>query len=289
MILRMPRKQHLLIAALSLGAGCSGDPDYGTRPADEWARKLQSDTVLERLAAANAFAHAPPHTYPVVRSLLAAGNDRDSTVRGAVLMALQRLKADAAPALRKALRDTSVSVRRRATATLGSLTESSKKSVDPLVERLGDADDSVRVLAVRALGQLGPTAYGARDTLKTLAGQSGPLRPAALAALPRVDTETHTFISLYDAAAQDTSEAVRIAAVGTLFAAARTPEHDVFPILERALADPSDKVRIIALNGLRFMGDRAKPALAKILALKKAPNPSVRAAADSAALVVGGR
>ena len=274
---------------MSLAAACAGDPEYGTLPAEEWARKLRSDTVLERVAAANAFAHAPPHTNSVVRSLLAAAADRDSTVRGAVLMALQRLKADAAPALRKALRDTSVAIRRRAVSTLGNLTDGSEKSVGPLVDRLRDADDSVRILAVVALGQLGPTAYEARETLKRLATDAGPLRPAALAALPRVDTESHTFISLYAAAAQDTSEAVRVAGVSNALVAARSPDHDALPILAQALSDRSDSVRIVALNGLRFMRDRALPALPKILELKKAQNPAVRAAADSAAFAIGGK
>lgn len=120
--------------------------------------------------------------------------------------ALGQLHEDATPALIRSLGDTSAKVRRRAAEAIGKMRRASDKAVRPLIERTTDPDDSVKMLAVAALGGMGSTAYEARDTVKKLAERPGPMRAAALAALPEIDTEADTFIGLFEAAMLDPSE-----------------------------------------------------------------------------------
>ena len=219
-------------------AGCTGDKGYDSRSAKEWAARL--DTAADpqhRIEAANAFLRSPPHTYENVHALLtAAAMDEEGIVRTMARAALAHLKEDATPAL---------------------------------VRALSDANDSIRVRAMSALGSIGIYAYGARDTVKALAAKPGPLRAAALEALPNVDTETHSFVTLYREAMTDTSERVRLAAVRNFWAGARTLEHDVVSALVAGLTDPSDSVRIASVEVLTRMGPPAKGALPALAQLQR--------------------
>lgn len=217
------------VLAISVAA-CSRDSGYDGRSAREWA--VQLDTASDpqkRIEAANAFLRSPPQTYETIHALLtAAATDEEGIVRTMARAALQHLREDATPAL---------------------------------VRALGDRNDSVRVRAMFALGGIGAYAYSARDTVKKLAETAGPVRAAALEALPNVDPETHSFVPTYSAALKDTSERVRLAAVRNLWAGARTLEHNIIPLLAGAVADPSDSVRLAAMQVLRQMGPPAAAAL----------------------------
>ena len=259
----------LVLAALAVG--CARDEGYGSRSAEEWAARLDTASDPQhRIEAANAFLRSPPRTYANVHALLtAAATDEEGIVRSMSRAALQHLQENATSALIRSLDDTSALVRRRAAEAIGRMPRASPKAVGPLVEHLSDPDDSVRVLSMLALGGMGGFAYDARDTVKALATHPGPLRPAALEALPSVDPETHTFIELYRAAASDTSEKVRLSAIRNLWAGARSREHDFVAILSAALADPSDSVRMASLEMLQQMGPSARAALPALSQLEK--------------------
>ena len=239
-------------------AGCTGDKGYDSRSAKEWAARL--DTAADpqhRIEAANAFLRSPPHTYESVHALLtAAAMDEEGIVRTMARAALGHLEEDATPAL---------------------------------VRALGDANDSIRVRAMFALGGIGIYAYSARDTVKALAAKPGPLRAAALEALPNVDTEAHSFVQVYREAMTDTSERVRLAAIRNLWAGARTLEHDVVPILVAALEDRSDSVRIASIEMLTRMGPPAKGALPALAQLQKErPTGDIAALVRSAIVAIRG-
>ena len=275
-------------AGVILVAGCSRDEGYNGRSAREIATMLASADSNERIWAADAFRHSPPSADANVRALLLAANDSVQSVRERARQAIGQLHSNASDALVEALTDTSVVVRRRAAEFIGQTRDESRDAVRPLVRRLSDSDDSVRTLALLALGALGPLAYEARDTIRSLAETPGPQRAAALIALPRVDSETHSFISLYTSAFADTSAIVRTTVIRHVLAGAREPHHDVLDLLGRALGDESDSVRIAALEMLRFLGPRAESALAGVQALRQTGSARVRAAADSAADAIRG-
>lgn len=268
-----------LVVALS---ACARDEGYNGRSADELARMLASADSNDRTWAADAFTHSPPSSAANVRALLVAANDTVPSVRGRARQALGQLRSNAVSPLVKALNDSDVTVRRRAAEWLGNTPDVSAKAVRPLVERFSDPDDSVRTLAILTLGAIGPLAYEARDAVRWLAQKRGPQRAAALAALPRVDTEAHTFISLYTDAFADTSPAVRAAVARNVLAAARDPHHDVLALLGLALEDPSDSVKVAALDVLRLLGADGSTLLSKVEALSMTGSPKVRAIADSA-------
>lgn len=280
------------LAALIIAAtACVADQGYANRSAEEWATLLErAPDPQDRIRAANAFYHSPPQTYGIVHRLLVAGRtDPDSTVRAMMRRVMGRLPEQATAALIKSLEDSSALVRRGAADAIGRMTHPSAKAVRPLIARTADPDDSVKVLAVVALGGMGSTAYEARDTLRKLAENPGPMRAAALAALPEVDTEADTFIGLFDAAMGDSSEAVRIAATTNALAGARSPHHDPVPLLIRALSDRSAAVRIAAIQVLMRTGPRAQAALPRLVELARSPDENEASLAAAAVQALGGQ
>ena len=278
-----------LLAAFALA--CAGDKGYETRSADEWAGILErASDVQERVRAANAFYRSPPHTYSIIHRLLVVqAEDADGVVRSMVGSALGQLQEGATSALVKSLGDTSAEVRRRAAEAIGRMKRPSDKAVEPLVKRTADPDDSVRILAVTALGAMGPTAYVARDTVRSLAGRPGPLRAAALAALPEIDTEADTFIGLFEAAMLDPSETVRLAATRHALAGARSPHHDPVPLLIRGLSDSSRAVQAAAIEVLVRARPNARAALPRLVELTRSPDENVRSLAIAAVRSLGGQ
>ena len=278
------------LLALMMCVGCARDPSYQTRSADEWGRLLTRGTTSERLAAAAAFEHAPPHTTRNVRALLTAAADSSVAIRTAAERALAQLSGDATKALAKALRDTNIAVRRRAAFALGDRNRERERAIPALVAVIDDPDDSVRTLAVQSLGRLG-LAYEAVPRVRELATHPGPQRAAALRALPNIDTESRTLLPVYTAALKDTSAEVRIAAAAMLHTGARdltissdgrsTPVMSLVPLLQPLLSDHDRMVRMAALRALADVGQHDTTALSAAEPLRASADTAVRRVADS--------
>ena len=278
---RRPPRGLVPVTLIASLFGCKGDPSYQSLSADEWAAMLQSGSPRVRMLAANAFAHAPPHRTATVRALLVASSDRDKGVASEAQVAVAHLEGDATKALVEALDDTNTHVKRRASEALGGARFDAKRSVPGLIRATYDRDDSVRTLSVESLGRLGFAAYSASARIRELASQPGPQRPAALIALPSVDTETRTFISLFAVAIGDTSVPVRLAALSVLPAAARESLSEIGPLLRKALADPEPSVQIAALRAVASSHRRDSTVRSAVESMRRSKDSTVRRLADS--------
>ena len=273
----------LATAPFLVSMGCSPDPSYRGRSADDWTQLLTSGNREERLNAAVAFTMAPPHKPAHVRPLLSALADPDSGVRAAALAAVRRLPDSASKALAIALHDYVVGVRRGAALALGHMNKDTARPVAALVDATHDPDDSVRTLAVLSLGELSNGAREALGRIQQLALSPGPQRAAALMVMPNIDTESRSLIQYYLPALTDTSVKVRTAAAWAILSAAGDRAHEAVGPLVNALRDPDDSVQMTALRSLGFVADHDSVAIRGIQTMRRSSEPNVRRVADSLA------
>ena len=281
MIPRIIESRHRAVGLFVVIAlvSCSGDPSFDGRSADDWARLLHSSDPRERQAAAVAFLNAPPHEVTHVRPLLLAASDLDSVVRRQAAQALVRLPPKASKLLVAQLRDTNVAIRRAAALALGHFRDDRPDAIRALSKATEDSDDSVRTLAVLSLGERSSGARDALPRIMYLAMHPGPQRAAALMVLPNIDTESRSLLPPYYAALDDTSPAVRAAAVSMLLPAGG--DRDVTPMLVKALGDTDARVRHAAVAALALVAHHDSVAYAAMAASTKSPDPVVRRIADS--------
>lgn len=273
----------LTAAMLLVFVGCSPDPPYRGRSADEWTRSLTRGDREERLNAAAAFTVAAPHQLAHVRPLLSALADPDSAVRVTALAAVRRLPESASKALATALHDSIVAVRRGAAVALGHMNQHTATPVKALVDATHDPDDSVRTLAVLSLGELSNGARDALGRIQQLAVSPGPQRAAALLVMPNIDTESHSLIQFYLPALTDTSVKVRAAAAWAILSAAGDRAHEAVAPLVNALRDADDSVQVTALRSLGFVADHDSVAMRGVQMMRRSPGANVRRVADSLA------
>ena len=273
-----------MLTAILLSVGCSRDPSYDGRSADDWATMLRSANTRDRFRAATAFANARPQRLEHVRPLLVAMSDPDSAVRRAARNAVRVLPNEASKALVAALHDTSIAVRRGAAFGLGHLRDDGDAAIRELAAATSDSDDSVRTLSVMSLGQRSIGARDALDLIRHLAITPGPQRAAALMVLPNIDTESRSLLGTYLPALNDTSARVRAAAAWMVVAAASS-EYTI-PLLVKALGDPDGGVRLTALRSLAVVAHHDSTAYAAILSMHTSRDTMERRVADSVANVV---
>jgi HEAT repeat protein len=195
--------------------------------------------------------------------------DESPTVRTAAALALRAFHADAtAPALRAALADDQAGVRRPVLDAIAALRPSSENE-QACARLLDDADEGVRIAAVRAVSVLS-------------AEPERWLRPVVRDPSPRVRRELARRCASFSA---DTITAllcnadadVRAEAAWTLVA---NPRRELVPLLITTLADESWHVRRAAGRALGAMGDeRAREGLVRLLL---DPSETVRATAKRA-------
>ena len=266
----------------ALGNACWGDPSFNGRSADDWASTLAARSASDRVAAATAFANAPPHRLDHLRPLLIAANDPDTSVRRATDNALRNLLPKATKALVRALDDSNVVVRRTSAIVLGRIRDATKQQVSALVRATHDSDDSVRTLAVLSLGHLASGAYDAVDLIRRLATRPGPQRAPALLALPNIDTESRSLLAAYLPALDDTSAAVRSAAVWELPAAVGDAGVDLVPLVAKPLRDPDERVRLAAVRTIALLAQRDSTARSVLESVGPSNDTAFQRVADSA-------
>lgn len=151
------------------------------------------------------------------------------------------------------------------------------ESVTPLAAALGDASAGVRLVAARALGQLGPAAAPAMNALLGAAGDDDPrVRAAILTALVATRTRMLAAASRIESALKDSSPVVRTAA------AKLVPElgdhaRALAPALLAALGDADAGVRAAVVESLSSVGAAAEPAIDGLLKILPGANAETRA------------
>jgi len=241
-----------------------GDPDAEVRALtrqvlvemanlrSRWPRPAASaenetpDPLLQGIAAALA---------PLGRSLA----DPDVGARRAALDILESLgpaSSPAAPILVKALEDPDRFVRWAATRTLGKIApQMAETAVPGLVRLLSDADLDLRLAATTTLERYGPAAREAVPALVRL---------------------------VY---AQEAAE-VRVAAIRVLIRIGQPSGQEPIVALRTVLADPDERVRRMAAQGLGSYGPAARMAVEALRQARSDSSPAVQKAAGDALLLI---
>jgi HEAT repeat protein/lysophospholipase L1-like esterase len=268
---------------------------------------LQDGDPFVRAGAAYALGGIGSAAAPAIPALIARLADPDERVRWRAVDALGKIGPEADPVepLVALVREESCPGRGLAAEQLGRIGRAARPSVPELIEAVSDPRPDVRWRAVWALGQIGPDAALAVPALTTAlkdadlrwraAEALGEIGPKAAAAVPdlvpllddpssnvrwRVATALGTIAApraapALAAAAADTAENVRLAAVTSLVELPAEPSL-VEPVLLSALNDPDSRVRRQAVRGVGRLA-RVSPAAWRALeAASRDPDASVR-------------
>ena len=216
----------------------------------------------------------------------ALSGDTDSHVRAAAAYALGAFhEGSAAPALRKALRDSDARVRRSATRALGQLGQPLSGAAKDLCDLLEDRDALVRRDAAAALGAAG--ARAAVRPLVKLAKREGDgvVRRAALRSLVELvgPEDRSAAAELYPLLGLDDVESARKAALvlGKMGADA-TP---AVPVLCKMLHEDDEPLQMQAAAALAGVGPEAAPAVPDLVQMLTGAKTS--SARVSAAVALG--
>lgn len=179
-------------------------------------------------------------------AILERASDPHAAVRKAAIEHLPFLEDPRVPAiLEAALRDEAAPVRAAAAQAIGR----TDGDLAPLYRALEDADQWVRYYGARALGARGAKDATGSLTRVALSDPATPVRIAAIEALP--DTgDPDAIMKAVTLAADDDPEV----AAAFVAAAGRTGDPRSLPVLEEAIRDSREGVRLAAIEGLRALG-----------------------------------
>ena len=195
---------------------------------------------------------SPDTIVPYLASLLA---DADPEVRRTAAEGLGKLgQPGATEALVKALDDPDPAVRQASAWALGQLGEAvAGRASLPLVDRLRDRSEPVRLSAAIAIAEIGETEAVVERLTRALKASDAATRRAAVHALLSLDAPP-AYPALVEALRDDDAE-VRQGAVAAL---GELADSQAIPLLrERLLHDPAIGVRAEAAFRLGKIGDRA--------------------------------
>ena len=179
-------------------------------------------------------------------ALVERASDPHPAVRKAAVEHLPFLEDPRVPAmLDRALDDEAAPVRAAAAQAIGR----GDGDLAPLFRAMADPDQWVRFYAARALG-----ARAAKDSIEALtraalSDPATPVRIAAIEALPEAGDPDAVMRGAALAADEDPEVAAAFVA-----AAGRTGDARSLVVLEEAIRDPRDAVRLAAIEGLRALG-----------------------------------
>jgi HEAT repeat protein len=211
-------------------------------------------------------------------------------MRATLLLGLVWLAAGAAAAaaaedtvadLIDKLKDANGTVRLRAAGTLGDRGRAARAAVPALAAALADPLDSVRRRASRALAQVGRPAVP--ELIKALASPSFPARARAAEALVWIGPDAADAVPALTAALKDREELVQ-AAAATALGAVGSDAAPAAPALARLLADFDDGLRAQAALALARIGP---PAVAPLRQALREGSPAVRLNTLAALKVLG--
>jgi HEAT repeat protein len=213
-------------------------------------------------------------------------HDDEPTARVEALRALrQTAPADpavAVPALTEALKDDNEMVRELAVKILGDLGPSAGEAVPALIAAIQDEDSQVQQDACHTLGKIGPEAREAIPALRqALLGPNDYVHSAAAIALQRLDRQAAVpalIASLEEGKAS--TRPTRRRQVALELAAFGAEARAALPALIRLLKE--DAVRAFALDALGGIGPDARAAVPQIVAALKDKDEFVRERAAKA-------
>jgi HEAT repeat protein len=204
------------------------------------------DVRLEAVLALGEMGSAAKSAIPALLAVLKS--DELRLLEPAVSVTLGNIGSSAVSALKKALADKDVRLRRTGAFALGLIGPKAKSATAELSAALADREPDVRALAARALGRVGS---------------------AAQSALPKLE-----------AALKDKEVPVRVNAALALWqAGGRT---DGLPVLKEALADKRPHIREQACAALGALGEKAAPAAPALFLVLADKDARVRSACAEA-------
>jgi HEAT repeat protein len=264
-LLKSDDKEVRYYASLTLGRfGAHGLPAAGNLKG-----ALEDKDPSVRLAAAFALWQVSGDGGALKRLRDALRSD-DADVRAAALSHLAwggKSVKEAAPAVRSALKDSSIAVRRA--ATLLGMFDDDPESLAALTGALGDRDPAVRAGAAVGLGaSFGPAAKPAVGALtKALWDEDDTVRSAAAEALGRVGPDakaaTRALIAVLRSEELEPEPSVAAEALGLIGPAAK----EALPVLREKLKHPDSYVRVCAALSLWNIDRDASGAAAAAAAL----------------------
>jgi HEAT repeat protein len=149
------------------------------------------------------------------------------------------------------------------------------------------ADEGLALVAVRALGWVGPTAAGEVPVLVAhLSAKDTRLREAAVEALANFGAAAAAALPDLAALADHPEDTTRSRVAAALGSVGGASPHAVPPLV-RLLKDPSGTVRHVAAMSLRQLGPYATDALEPLIGALRDPEANVRMCAASALSGIG--
>jgi HEAT repeat protein len=193
--------------------------------------------------------------------------------QAAYTLASYGLEADAVlPILIAGLKNTKTTVRCQSAVEIARYGTKARKAAPALITALDDTDDSVRAEALKTLAEIGGEAKKLLPALvKLLRNKDTTLHKPATKLFLQVGPEVvPDIVSLFKT---DDSPAVRLACVQTLSMLCPPPIEAIHE-LNKALDDPSAKIRLLAARALGSIGPDAKFVLMALTKLTKAAQDS---------------
>ncbi len=286
------------VAVILWGACLSGQPQpVRDKPVGECIADLKSDDVKTRRAAAARLGEIPrglkfSRRMPdAVAALIEALKDPDPTVRANAVESLPWVggphvndpqvraavtKSDL-PAILAAVKDPEAVVRAKAASALAVVNADAKTSSASLADLLNDPSASVRLAAVRGLGDIASKADVLSSVLLARKDDDGEVRAAAVKALGAVGGQRKEAVSALVDALRDREPDVRAAAY-ELSDRLRwnprglNPAKDVVPVLLELARDKSYPSRSAAVKSIGQIGPDAAVAVPVLTEVLKDPD-----------------
>jgi vesicle coat complex subunit len=235
---------NILVVALAdddlvvRGSASAGLIRAGERAVRPVAERLAAGDVPARRAAASILGRITPPAVSAIASLVRALGDADGQVRHGAAEALAEIGPAALPAVRAALRDSRLEVRRGAVTAINAMTGGPQAAPDELVAMIADPDDECGSTAAEALCGTGPS--GRAVLFAALDSANPAVRARTARALGQIDRGAPVIDKLRRLL-QDDAAVVRRAAASALAAAGRGGA-ELVPDLVRAQDDPDPEV-----------------------------------------------
>jgi len=282
------RDAWVVVALLALAAGVIALLEharerrhtvYHGRSLAEWLAAIDERQAGVRDTAAYALTRLVP-AFPaalpkVIRAEAHLLGDADQEVQAeatAALIAVGPSSDITVPTMIGVLaRDPNASARVHAAQVLGALGQLSRPAIPTVIGALADSNASVRLVAVNALGRIGPPVDQHLIVARVSTDSDAAVRAAAIEALIALHAPAETLRAIGERAAQDPDAVVRVEAAYAL-ASSGSPAR-VVPGLVVALDDVDPLVRAAAATVLGRLGPAASGATD---ALERAANDTDR-------------
>ncbi len=211
-----------------------------------------------------------------VPALLEAARKRTPAPPG-YLDALAQIGPAAVPEILRAIEKENPEALTREHWSVKCLQSIGGEGLAPLAQALKNSSVSIRLVAARALGELGPVAVPVIGELQAAANDADPrVRATILGALVNTRTQTLAAASRVESSLKDESPVVRVAAAQLVPHLAENAR-PLAPALLATLGDSDPAVRAAVVEALSAVGPAAEPALDGLLKMLPTADAETRA------------